>query len=65
MTTSHDRGSATIYKFPARGRFVAAGQHDEFTSAAKIVSPRAANVASGGAWYHDEAIKEADPVRNN
>jgi hypothetical protein len=61
MTTlSH--GSATIYQFPARGRFAATsqGQESNATSAPGSALPRGAKLAVGGAWYHDEAIRSED-----
>jgi hypothetical protein len=66
MTTNSHSGSATIYAFPARGRFAPNGRHDE---AAKLASPRPTKVVIGEAWYHEEAIqeaiKEADRNRKN
>ena len=64
MTTSHDRVSATIYEFPARGRFALAGQGNE-KSSANYLSPRVARVAYGSGWYHDEAIEDAEHTRRN
>ena len=56
MTKAQD-GSATIYQFPARGRFAAgAVREDE-----KLAAPR---VVFGSGWYHDEAI-EAERARKN
>ena len=59
MTTNSDRGSATIYTFPARGRFAAIAD----TNAAKLKSPEVARVAYGSSWYHDEAIQQAERAR--
>jgi hypothetical protein len=65
MTTSHDRVSATIYEFPARGRFAQAGQGNE-KSSANYLSSRVTRVAYGsGCWYHDEAIEDAEHTRRN
>ena len=62
MTTTSLRGSATIIKFPARGRFAADHRDD-----AKPVSPtmptHAVKVAGGSGWYHEEAIREAEWAR--
>jgi hypothetical protein len=52
MTTLH-HGSATIFQFPVRGRFAATPERNDASSAQQ----RAAKVAVGGAWYHDEAIR--------
>mgnify|MGYP003333523105 FL=1 len=58
MTTNSDRASARIYTFPARGRF-AAGQRDETKPVVNFTSHPVKAVV-GEAWYHDEAIKEAE-----
>ncbi|HEY2756773.1 MAG TPA: DUF2735 domain-containing protein [Pseudolabrys sp.] len=66
MTTNSHSGSATIYAFPARGRFALGGHRDD---SAKLASPRTTRVVIGDAWYHEEAIqeaiKEADRNRKN
>jgi hypothetical protein len=61
--TASIRESATIYQFPARGRFASA--HSEPTPAASgnVRAPKSATKAPvktviDGAWYHDEAIAE-------
>jgi hypothetical protein len=58
MTTNADRRSAKIYDFPKRGRFALPEQAgpETKTEAAEHVFSRAAAVAVGGAWYHDEAV---------
>jgi len=53
MTTTNS-GSATIYIFPPRGRFAAAGQQQN--SAAAVPLPPPLIAAPGSGWYHDEAI---------
>jgi len=65
MTTSHDRGSAKIYQFPPRGRFVGSAQREESNASANLASPRVARIAFGSGWYHDEAIQEAELTGNN
>jgi Protein of unknown function (DUF2735) len=57
--TTHDRVSAEIIQFPPRGRF-AAGACEEAN--VTRISPR---IAFAGAWYHEEAIREAEPRRKN
>ncbi len=57
MTNTVQGGSAKIYQFPARGRFAAADRRNE---AAKIPTSRIAQTACGSAWYHEEAIAEAE-----
>ena len=64
MTTSHDRVSAKIYEFPARGRFALAGQCDD-NSAANHLPLRVTKVAYGSGWYHEEAIADAERTRPN
>ncbi len=58
--TTQNRGSATIYQFPARGRFAAGADRDDSKSVPVAALPRGAKLAVGGAWYHDEAIREED-----
>jgi hypothetical protein len=63
MTMSHEGRSAQIYQFPARGRFAAGNRSDESKSGASIAPSRLATVAFGGNWYHEEAVREAERVR--
>jgi Protein of unknown function (DUF2735) len=65
MTANLNRGSATIHEFPARGRFAQIERCDDVQAATNFFSPRVARVASSGAWYHDEAIQQAEQVRKN
>jgi hypothetical protein len=66
MTTNSDRASAKIFQFPARGRFATGGQSDEAKlPATAMLSTRVARAAAGGAWYHDEAIRESEQASNN
>ena len=65
MTANLTRGSAKIYEFPARGRFAQIERSDDVQAATSFLPPRAAKVASSGAWYHDEAIQQAEQVRKN
>jgi len=59
--------SATVYKFPPRGRFALTMNANAFTAAlAKL--PSDAKLVSRSAWYHEEAIQEtyqADPRRKS
>lgn len=63
MTTDLQRESAKIYTFPARGRFAvgAAYQRPE----GRAPTSKSAPTVGGGAWYHDEAIREAELPRKN
>jgi len=60
--TTLTHGSATIYQFPARGRFAANAERSE---AAAPALPRGVKLVVGGAWYHDEAIQSEDGGRAN
>jgi hypothetical protein len=53
MTTTPVRESATIYQFPARGRFAVDRDHGASDSTARY-----AKATFGAGWYHDEAIQE-------
>jgi hypothetical protein len=64
MTASSFGGTAKIYQFPKGGR---AGLSDGRFKATPTeeFAVRVTPAASGGAWYHEEAIREAGHVRNN
>lgn len=64
MTTNVHRESAKIYVFPARGRF-AAGEPFERTTTDAATPSRAVSAALGSAWYHEEALRDADHSRKN
>jgi hypothetical protein len=65
MTTNFDSGSATIYQFPARGRFAENVRGEEANATANAGSPQVAKIVFGSGWYHDEAIQEAERARKN
>ena len=66
MNTSLNHGSAKIYQFPVGGRSGVSGSHqDETKTAADLASSRVSEVAVGGAWYHEAAIQESNPVRES
>jgi hypothetical protein len=65
MTMSHEGRSAQIYQFPARGRFAAGSHRDESKSGASLAAPRLVTAALGGNWYHEEAIRDAERVRQS
>jgi hypothetical protein len=65
MKATLSQGPAQVLQFPARGRFAANGHGEPSKSMMSSVAPRVANVASGGAWYHEEAVQEAEQVRKN
>jgi len=57
MTTMNiEGGSATIYQFPARGRYAARAVGEPMSS--RSVEPaNAPRVAAASCWYHDAAIE--------
>jgi hypothetical protein len=55
MDAPRESGSAKIYQFPVRGRFAAA----ERSTATQAAMPLR-RVVCGEAWYHEEAIQEAE-----
>jgi len=66
MNTSLNHGSAKIYQFPAGGRSALGGRrYQEANTAADLASSRVSEIAVGGAWYHDAAIQESEPVRES
>ncbi|MEG6510021.1 DUF2735 domain-containing protein [Methyloligella sp. 2.7D] len=58
MTANSPRESAKIIQFPTGGR-AALGRHTATNQTEDFATTRVAKVASGGAWYHDEAIRDA------
>jgi hypothetical protein len=63
MNSSLNHGSAKIYQFPAGGRAALGGRrYDEIQPAADQGSPRVNEAACSGSWYHEAAIREANPV---
>jgi Protein of unknown function (DUF2735) len=65
MTTNTHHGPATIIQFPARVRATVGGHRDARKPAGEPTSHRVAKVAGGGAWYHEEAIRDAERTRKN
>ena len=66
MNTSLNHGSARIYQFPTGGRAALGGRrYEEAKAATDLASSRASEVAVGGAWYHDAAIQDSNPVRES
>jgi hypothetical protein len=53
------RESATIYTFPARGRFAIGAQREDSNSVANVQLPGGVKLSSGSGWYHEEAIRAA------
>ncbi len=63
MTASSNRQSATIYQFPKGGRAALGGRRDVAKPVENFAPARIAKVASGGAWYHEEAVQSAERAR--
>jgi hypothetical protein len=60
MTAGLNEGSARIYQFPAGGRAALGGRRaGEAKSVAE--TPRINEAMCSGSWYHEEAIREAQP----
>jgi hypothetical protein len=64
MTTSVSAGSAQIYQFPPRGRFVQ-NARDDAQSRTGLEAQPLVKVAAGSGWYHDAAIQESERPRSN
>jgi hypothetical protein len=61
MTTRSHQGSAKIYQFPVRPRpNRAEPKPAEPRTAPDLTSLRVASAALGSAWYHEEAVREAE-----
>jgi Protein of unknown function (DUF2735) len=58
MTTNFHQGSAKIYQFPARVRPASSGDRQDASSSDALSAPRM--TVSGSAWYHEEAVREAE-----
>jgi hypothetical protein len=66
MTTRSHQGSAKIYQFHARPRLIRnEAKPAETRSAPDVASLRVASAALGSAWYHEEAVREAERAGNN
>ena len=65
MTTNVHSGSAKIYQFPLRGRFAASTYREEANAVSNLAATRVTKAVVGGAWYHEEAIQDADRSRKN
>ena len=64
MDTNFDRPSAKIYQFPVKNRRFEA--RDVLENSAPRRGPAAVcEIESGSGWYHQEAIRQADPTRKN
>jgi len=60
MATIAPLDTAKIYEFPAGGR--ASPNRSAKRSAARPASAKIVRAEYGGAWYHEAAIKDAEPT---
>ena len=66
MNASTDRTSSNVYQFPIRGRFaLAQGERTEAKPATHAMPARPFKAVVGGAWYHEQAILDAEGARKN
>lgn len=69
MTANVHHGSAKILQFPGRARSPVGGNRENAKPAgdvtALVPALRVANTSFGDAWYHEEAVREAEPPRKN
>ncbi len=64
MTASSFGGTAKIYQFPKGGRAgLSAGRYE--TTPVDEFALRVPTIASGGAWYHEEAVRDVENTRKN
>ncbi len=64
MSQEHNGATAKIYRFPVGGRAGARSRRDEHEQTGSHAMQRYAKVACGSAWYHEEAIAQAEPAGN-
>lgn len=60
MTINQGRESAQVFQFPVGGR---AGLKRDLPNGSTV--PCIADIAVGGSWYHEEAIRNEKPTRTN
>ena len=65
MTTTFHRETAKIYQFPVRGASQANRRIEKVKAAAGFKPMQYAEVAAGGSWYHEAAIRESERNPNN
>ena len=65
MNANVDRASAQIIPFPSRGRFAANGNEQAKLESTFSSAWTGKAVASGNAWYHEEAIRDAEQGRRH
>jgi hypothetical protein len=61
MTGNSQRESAKIYQFPKGGRAGLEAERAALRQPIEPMLPRA-KVVYGAGWYHDEAVRDDEPV---
>jgi hypothetical protein len=64
MPINAPEGSAQIYTFPPRGRYAIGGNDTPQNKQPLNFTPQQA-ILGASAWYHDEAVRDAEPPRKN
>lgn len=62
MTTIATSETAKIYQFPAGGRAGLRTDRPVSKPIDEMQAAAATRAVVGGSWYHEEAIRETDPV---
>ena len=62
MTTIATPETAKIYQFPAGGRAGLRADRPVTKPIDEMQAADATRAVVGGSWYHEEAIRETDPV---
>ena len=65
MNTNLTQGSARIYQFPAGGRAALGGRRSEVATSIGNSVLGGIHAGCGEAWYHEEAIREAQAKREH
>jgi len=62
MTSNTNRETAKIYQFPAGGRAALRTDRPLAKPVDEMQAAAASRAIIGGSWYHEEAIRETEPV---
>lgn len=62
MTSITNRETAKIYEFPAGGRAALRTGRPVAKPIDEMQAAAASRAIVGGSWYHEEAIRETEPV---
>lgn len=63
MTSISNRETAKIYQFPAGGRAAIRSGRPLVKPIDELQAAAASKAVVGGSWYHEEAIRDAEPPR--